>query len=64
MTPETDSQIKNTGNNYGDMPFIAKILHNIREVIAWDSKQKLPLILRLNEAFIFKIARKAILEEK
>ncbi len=50
-------------NNYGDMPFIAKILHNIREVIAWDSKQKLPLILRLNEAFIFKIARKAILEE-
>ena len=36
MTPETDSQIKNTGNNYGDMPFIAKILHNIREVIAWD----------------------------
>lgn len=49
-------------DNYKDMPFIAKILQNIREVIAWDSMQKQPLILRINEAFIFKIARKAILE--
>ncbi len=46
-----------------DMPFIAKILENIREVIAYDKQQKQPLILRINEAFIFKIARKAILEK-
>lgn len=50
-------------NTYKDMPYIAKILQNIREVIDWDSKQKQPLILRINEAFIFKIARKAILEK-
>ncbi len=50
-------------NTYKDMPYIAKILHNIREVIEWDSKQKQPLILRINEAFIFKIARKAIIED-
>lgn len=49
-------------DTYKDMPYIAKILHNIREVIEWDSKQKQPLILRINEAFIFKIARKALLE--
>ncbi len=47
-----------------DMPFLAKILENIREVIAYDKQQKQPLILRINEAFIFKIARKAILEKK
>ena len=46
-----------------DMPFLAKILENIREVIAYDKQQKQPLILRINEAFIFKIARKAILEK-
>jgi len=50
-------------DSYKDMPYIAKILHNIREVIAWDKEQKQPLILRINEAFIFKIARKAILEQ-
>ncbi len=50
-------------DTYKDMPFIAKILYNIREVIDWDSKQKQPLILRINEAFIFKIARKALLED-
>ena len=50
-------------NTYKDMPYIAKILQNIRDVIDWDSKQKQPLILRVNEAFIFKIARKAILEK-
>ncbi len=49
-------------NSYKDMPYIAKILQNIRDVIEWDSKQKQPLILRVNEAFIFKVARKAILE--
>ena len=35
-----------------DMPFLAKILENIREVIAYDKQQKQPLILRINEAFI------------
>lgn len=48
---------------YKDMPYIAKILENIRDVIEYDSKQKQPLILRINEAFIFKIARKAILDK-
>ncbi len=42
---------------------ISKILENIREVILKDRKQKQPLILRINEAFIFNIARKAILEK-
>ncbi len=50
-------------DNLKDMPFIAKIIQNIKEVIAWDSEQKQPLILRINEAFIFKIARKALLED-
>ena len=36
---------------------------NIREVIAKDRMQKQPLILRINEAFIFNIARKAIQEK-
>lgn len=42
---------------------MSKILENIREVILNDKKQKQPLILRVNEAFIFNIARKAILEK-
>jgi len=42
---------------------VSKILENIREVIAKDRKQKQPLILRINEAFIFNIARKAIIEK-
>ena len=42
---------------------MSQILENIREVIAKDRKQKQPLILRINEGFIFNIARKAI-EEK
>ena len=46
-----------------NMSMMAKILENIREVIAKDKKQKQPLILRINEAFIFNIARKAILEK-
>lgn len=45
------------------MSMISKILENIREVIANDRKQKQPLILRINEGFIFNIARKAILEK-
>jgi len=46
-----------------NMSMMAKILDNIREVIAKDRKQKQPLILRVNEGFIFNIARKAILEK-
>jgi len=45
------------------MSKMSQILENIREVIARDRKQKQPLILRINEGFIFNIARKAI-EEK
>lgn len=45
-----------------NMSLIAKILDNIREVIAYDSEQKQPLILKLNEGFIFNIARKALIE--
>ncbi|MBQ8635581.1 hypothetical protein IJX73_00320 [bacterium] len=45
------------------MSKMSQILENIREVIAKDRKQKQPLILRINEGFIFNIARKAI-EEK
>ena len=47
-----------------NMSKISKILENIREVIALDRKQKQPLILRINEAFIFNIARKAIAEKE
>jgi len=46
-----------------EIPFMAQILENIREVIAEDRKQRQPLILKLNEAFIFNIAKKAVLEK-
>ena len=42
------------------MSKMSQILENIREVIARDRMQKQPLILRINEGFIFNIARKAI----
>lgn len=45
------------------LSMISEILDNIRNVIAHDRKQKQPLILRINEAFIFNIARKAIQEK-
>lgn len=45
-----------------EMSYVAKILNNIREVIAEDRRQKQPLILRINEAFIFNIARKALVD--
>lgn len=48
---------------FASMSRISKILENIRDVIARDRKEKQPLILRINEAFIFNIARKAILEK-
>ncbi len=44
------------------MQMVSEILENIRGVIAKDRKQKQPLILRINEGFIFNIARKAIIE--
>lgn len=46
-----------------EMSYVAQILNNIREVIAEDRRQKQPLILRINEAFIFNIARKAITDK-
>jgi len=46
-----------------DISFMARILENIREVIAQDRAQKQPLILKHNEAFIFNLARKAVLEK-
>ena len=46
-----------------NMSMMAQILDNIRGVIAKDKTQKQPLILRVNEGFIFNIARKAILEK-
>lgn len=46
-----------------DISYMARILENIREVILEDRRQKQPLILRINEAFIFNIARKAVLEK-
>ncbi len=46
-----------------EMSYVAKILNNIREVIAEDRRQKQPLILRINEAFIFNIARKALVDK-
>ena len=45
------------------MQMVSEILENIRGVIARDRKQKQPLILRINEGFIFNIARKAIVEK-
>jgi len=45
-----------------DISFVARVLENIREVIAEDRAQKQPLILKHNEAFIFNLARRAVLE--
>ena len=47
-----------------DMSFVARILEGIRGVIQYDSEQKQPLILKINEGFIFNLARKALLEKK
>ncbi len=46
-----------------DISFMAKILDNVRKVIAYDSAQEQPLILKINEGFIFNIARKIITEK-
>lgn len=45
-----------------DISFLAKILDNVRDVVAYDKKQKQPLILKINEGFIFNIVRKALME--
>lgn len=44
-----------------DIALVARVLNNVRAVIAEDKKQKQPLILRINESFLFNIARKAIM---
>ena len=50
-------------NISSDIPYVARILENIRKVIEEDRAQKQPLILKISEGFIFNIARKAILEK-
>ena len=62
MTELSKNEIEQA-KKLANMSKISKILENIREVIALDRKQKQPLILRINEAFIFNIARKAIAEK-
>ena len=53
----------NSSEKIIEMSYVARILNNIREVIAKDREQKQPLILRINEAFIFNIARKALVDK-
>ncbi len=62
MTNLNDNEIKQA-KKLISMSMMSQILENIRQVIAKDRKQKQPLILRVNEGFIFNIARKAILEK-
>lgn len=61
MSQLSENEIKQA-KKLVSMSKMAQILENIREVIARDRKQKQPLILRINEGFIFNIARKAIEE--
>ena len=53
----------NNSDKIIEMSYVARILNNIREVIAKDREQKQPLILRINEGFIFNIARKALVDK-
>ncbi|MBQ7286474.1 MAG: hypothetical protein IJW73_01800 [Candidatus Gastranaerophilales bacterium] len=62
MTHLSENQIEQA-KKLASMSKIAQILENIREVIARDRMQKQPLILRINEAFIFNIARTAIADK-
>ena len=62
MKDLTKSEIEQA-KKLASMSKMSQILENIREVIAHDRKQKQPLILRINEGFIFNIARKAIQEK-
>lgn len=59
MTHLSENQIKQA-QKLVSMSKMSQILENIRKVIAKDRTQKQPLILRINEGFIFNIARKAI----
>ena len=59
MTHLSENQIKQA-QKLVSMSKMSQILENIRGVIAKDKMQKQPLILRINEGFIFNIARKAI----
>ena len=63
MSKLTKSEIEQA-KKIASMSKISQILENIRGVIAHDKQQKQPLILRINEKFIFNIARKAITEKK
>ena len=62
MSHLTENEIKQA-KKLVSMSKMSQILENIRAVIAKDRMQKQPLILRIDEGFIFNIARKAI-EEK
>ena len=62
MTELNESEL-NQARKIAQMSKISRILENIRNVIAKDKMQKQPLILRINEAFIFNIARRAITEK-
>lgn len=62
MTELNESDIQKA-KKIAQMSKISRILENIRGVIARDKLQKQPLILRINEAFIFNIARRAISEK-
>ncbi len=46
-----------------DISLLARILDCVRDIIAYDRQQKQPLILKMNEAFIFNIARSALLDK-
>lgn len=59
MTHLNENQIKQA-QKLVSMSKMSQILENIRKIIAKDRMQKQPLILRINEGFIFNIARKAI----
>lgn len=62
MSQLNENQLKQA-KKLAEMSRMAEILENIRGVIAKDKKQKQPLILRINEGFIFNIARKAITQK-
>ena len=62
MTELSKEQIEQA-KKLANLTKISQILENIRNIIAKDKLQKQPLILRINENFIFDIAKKAISEK-
>lgn len=63
MGMEQDINMENTVCDLKtDISFLAEILNNVRSIVEYDRKQKQPLILKINEGFIFNIVRKALLE--